>query len=124
MFYLAGVAGVPRRYAVYPAEIAQGAMLATISLIFIGVLLLGGAALHLGGRQAMPQGLRVRFGVLLILLSWLSDSDSRHPEYRSPRPAAERDRPGLRPAPRRAADDVDGRAHHAARDIARSVRCC
>ena len=27
MFYLAGVAGVPRRYATYPAEVAQGVML-------------------------------------------------------------------------------------------------
>ena len=41
MFYLAGVAGVPRRYATYPAEVEQGVMLARISLIFIGVLLLG-----------------------------------------------------------------------------------
>ena len=41
MFYLAGVAGVPRRYATYPVEVEQGVMLARISLIFIGVLLLG-----------------------------------------------------------------------------------
>ncbi len=41
MFYLAGVAGVPRRYAVYPAEVAVGTMYAKISLIFIAVLLIG-----------------------------------------------------------------------------------
>lgn len=39
--YLAGVAGVPRRYAVYPAEVAVGTMYAKISLIFIALLLLG-----------------------------------------------------------------------------------
>lgn len=41
MFYLAGVAGVPRRYAVYPAEVAVGTTYAQISLIFIAVLLIG-----------------------------------------------------------------------------------
>jgi cytochrome c oxidase subunit 1 len=41
MFYLAGVAGVPRRYAVYPAEVAQGMAYAQVSLFFITVLLLG-----------------------------------------------------------------------------------
>lgn len=41
MFYLAGVAGVPRRYAVYPAEVAVGTLYAKISLIFIAVLLIG-----------------------------------------------------------------------------------
>ncbi|HKF65078.1 MAG TPA: cbb3-type cytochrome c oxidase subunit I [Vicinamibacterales bacterium] len=41
MFYLAGVAGVPRRYAVYPAETAQGVFYARLSLAFIAVLLLG-----------------------------------------------------------------------------------
>ena len=41
MFYLAGVAGVPRRYAVYPAETAQGVFYAKLSLAFIAVLLLG-----------------------------------------------------------------------------------
>ena len=41
MFYLAGVAGVPRRYAVYPPEVAVGTMYAKISLIFIAVLLIG-----------------------------------------------------------------------------------
>jgi cytochrome c oxidase subunit I len=41
MFYLAGAAGVPRRYATYPSEVASGALLARISLIFIGVLLAG-----------------------------------------------------------------------------------
>ena len=41
MFYLAGVAGVPRRYAVYPAEVAVGTGYAQISLIFIAVLLIG-----------------------------------------------------------------------------------
>ena len=37
----AGVAGVPRRYATYPAEIAVGPMYAKVSLIFIVLLLLG-----------------------------------------------------------------------------------
>jgi cytochrome c oxidase subunit I len=41
MFYLAGVAGVPRRYAMYPPEVAVGTMYAKISLIFIAVLLIG-----------------------------------------------------------------------------------
>ena len=41
MFYLAGVAGVPRRYATYPDEVAQGIMYAEVSLVFIAVLLLG-----------------------------------------------------------------------------------
>jgi cytochrome c oxidase subunit I len=41
MFYLAGVAGVPRRYAVYPTEVAVGTIYAKISLIFIAVLLIG-----------------------------------------------------------------------------------
>jgi cytochrome c oxidase subunit 1 len=41
MFYLAGVAGVPRRYAVYPEEVARGIQYANASLLFISVLLLG-----------------------------------------------------------------------------------
>ena len=41
MFYLAGVAGVPRRYAMYPEEVAQGIMYAKISLGFITLLLVG-----------------------------------------------------------------------------------
>jgi cytochrome c oxidase subunit 1 len=41
MFYLAGVAGVPRRFATYPDETAQGILYAKVSLAFIGVLLLG-----------------------------------------------------------------------------------
>jgi len=41
MFYLAGVAGVPRRYAVYPDEAAQGIFYARLSLAFITLLLLG-----------------------------------------------------------------------------------
>jgi cytochrome c oxidase subunit 1 len=41
MFYLAGVAGVPRRYAAYPDEVAQGILYARMSLLFIAVLLLG-----------------------------------------------------------------------------------
>ena len=46
MFYLAGVAGVPRRYAVYPEEVAQGITYAKISLGFI-TLLLAGALLYI-----------------------------------------------------------------------------
>jgi cytochrome c oxidase subunit 1 len=46
MFYLAGVAGVPRRYAAYPAEAAQGIFYAKLSLIFIA-LLLGGALVYI-----------------------------------------------------------------------------
>jgi len=41
MFYLAGVAGVPRRYAVYPEEVAQGIVYAKVSLAFIALLLVG-----------------------------------------------------------------------------------
>src|SRR4029079_18510190 len=41
MFYLAGVAGVPRRYATYPQEVAVGTTYAKVSLIFIAVLLIG-----------------------------------------------------------------------------------
>jgi cytochrome c oxidase subunit 1 len=41
MFYLAGVAGVPRRFATYPDEVAQGILYAQLSLAFIAVLLLG-----------------------------------------------------------------------------------
>ena len=41
MFYLAGVAGIPRRYAVYPDEVARGIQYANASLLFITVLLLG-----------------------------------------------------------------------------------
>jgi cytochrome c oxidase subunit I len=41
MFYLAGVAGVPRRYAVYPQEVAVGVAYAKVSLLFITILLLG-----------------------------------------------------------------------------------
>src|SRR5262249_22199457 len=41
MFYLAGVAGVPRRYAAYPDETAQGIFYAKLSLAFIAVLLTG-----------------------------------------------------------------------------------
>jgi cytochrome c oxidase subunit 1 len=41
MLYLAGVAGVPRRYATYPGEVAVGTMYAKVSLIFITVLLAG-----------------------------------------------------------------------------------
>lgn len=46
MFYLAGVSGVPRRYATYPAETAQGILYAKLSLAFIG-LLLAGALLYI-----------------------------------------------------------------------------
>src|SRR5262249_8859950 len=54
MFYLAGVAGVPRRYASYPAEAAQGIFYAKMSLAFIA-LLLGGALLYIWetGRRCM-----------------------------------------------------------------------
>jgi heme/copper-type cytochrome/quinol oxidase subunit 1 len=41
MFYLAGVADIPRRYAAYPAEVARGVTYAQISLVFITVLLIG-----------------------------------------------------------------------------------
>jgi cytochrome c oxidase subunit 1 len=41
MFYLAGVTGVPRRYATYPEEAAQGIFYARLSLAFIGILLVG-----------------------------------------------------------------------------------
>jgi cytochrome c oxidase subunit 1 len=41
MFYLAGVAGVPRRYSIYPGEVSVGTLYAKISLIFITILLVG-----------------------------------------------------------------------------------
>ena len=41
MFYLAGVAGVPRRFAQYPEEAAQGIFYAKLSLAFISLLLIG-----------------------------------------------------------------------------------
>jgi cytochrome c oxidase subunit 1 len=41
MLYLSGVSGVPRRYSVYPAEVAVGTMHAQISLVFIAILLVG-----------------------------------------------------------------------------------
>jgi heme/copper-type cytochrome/quinol oxidase subunit 1 len=41
MLYLAGVAGVPRRYSVYPEEVAVGTLYAKVSLAFIAVLLVG-----------------------------------------------------------------------------------
>jgi cytochrome c oxidase subunit 1 len=46
MFYLAGVAGVPRRFAAYPDEVARGIMYARVSLFFI-TMLLGGALLYI-----------------------------------------------------------------------------
>ena len=54
MFYLAGVAGVPRRYATYPAEAAQGIFYAKMSLAFIA-LLLGGALVYIweSGRRCV-----------------------------------------------------------------------
>ncbi len=53
-FYLAGALSVPRRFAVYPPEVAQGAGLATISLFFV-VLLLCGALLYIweAGRRCL-----------------------------------------------------------------------
>jgi cytochrome c oxidase subunit 1 len=41
LLYLAGVSGVPRRYSVYPEEVAVGTLYAKISLAFIAVLLAG-----------------------------------------------------------------------------------
>jgi cytochrome c oxidase subunit I len=41
MFYIAGTDSVPRRYAVYPAEIARGPLYAEASVVFILLLLLG-----------------------------------------------------------------------------------
>lgn len=41
MLYLAGVAGVPRRYSVYAQEVSVGTLYAKISLVFIAVLLVG-----------------------------------------------------------------------------------
>jgi cytochrome c oxidase subunit 1 len=45
MFALAGAHSVPRRYAAYPAEVAQGITYAQVSLIF-GTLLLAGVGLY------------------------------------------------------------------------------
>lgn len=41
MFYWAGAHSVPRRYAIYPAEVAQGTLYARIAVGFISVLLIG-----------------------------------------------------------------------------------
>jgi cytochrome c oxidase subunit 1 len=41
MFYYAGAHSVPRRYAFYPGEVAQGTSYARLSLLFIGLLLAG-----------------------------------------------------------------------------------
>lgn len=41
MFYYAGANSVPRRYAVYPQEAAQGALHARVAVGFISVLLAG-----------------------------------------------------------------------------------
>jgi cytochrome c oxidase subunit 1 len=46
MFYLAGAASVPRRFAVYPADLSQGTVFANIALVFIAVLF-GGLGLYL-----------------------------------------------------------------------------
>jgi cytochrome c oxidase subunit 1 len=45
-FYLAGADSVPRRFAVYPAEIARGELFANVALLF-GLVLLGGIVLYL-----------------------------------------------------------------------------
>ena len=45
-FYLAGAESVPRRFAAYPAELANGPFLANVSLVFI-LILFGGLALYL-----------------------------------------------------------------------------
>lgn len=41
MFYLSGAYSVPRRYAIYPAEVAQGSTLAGIGAVFASLFLLG-----------------------------------------------------------------------------------
>lgn len=41
MFYLAGAYSVPRRFAIYPAELAHGAAYSAIAAAFAGVFLLG-----------------------------------------------------------------------------------
>jgi heme/copper-type cytochrome/quinol oxidase subunit 1 len=41
MFYLGGARSVPRRYAVYPSEVLQGADYARIALVFISMLFVG-----------------------------------------------------------------------------------
>ncbi len=41
MFYLAGVSSVPRRFASYPAEVAQGVDYARVALAFIALLFVG-----------------------------------------------------------------------------------
>jgi cytochrome c oxidase subunit 1 len=45
-FYLAGAGAVPRRFASYPAEVAQGPLFANVALVFIAVLF-GGLILYL-----------------------------------------------------------------------------
>ena len=41
MFYYGGAHSVPRRYASYPQEVAQGAAYARLALLFISALLVG-----------------------------------------------------------------------------------
>jgi len=41
MFYYGGAHSVPRRYASYPQEVAQGAAYARLALVFISALLVG-----------------------------------------------------------------------------------
>jgi cytochrome c oxidase subunit 1 len=41
MFYVSGVHGVPRRFAVYPHEVSQGTFYARVSVVFIGMLMAG-----------------------------------------------------------------------------------
>ncbi len=41
MFYLSGAHSIPRRFAVYPADLSSGAQLSGIALIFISIFLLG-----------------------------------------------------------------------------------
>lgn len=41
MFYLGGITSVPRRYAQYPADVAQGSTLAEIALVFVALIIIG-----------------------------------------------------------------------------------
>ena len=109
MFYLAGVAGVPRRYAVYPEEVARGILYAKVSLLFITVLLLG-ALLYMweAGRRCVRAFRRNRRPSTFSSSSLtLGATAAAQPDPRSH--TAGRNAAAQQPAPRHHADDCDRR---------------
>ncbi|MCS7000788.1 MAG: cbb3-type cytochrome c oxidase subunit I [Bacteroidota bacterium] len=41
MFYIGGLTSVPRRYAIYPIEVAHGSTLAQVALVFVALIMVG-----------------------------------------------------------------------------------